>query len=743
MSIRTLKFSFALVTAILVYIPLFGQNTPVLAISASGKSIDIKYNGKTRLAGGIPLIQNKNLPVTSVSSLEQSFEFKFSGKKIAVSFFKAAHANVVGIYLNSKDLAATKGTDFSGFFFSQIPDYKEGVAFWRYKPWNSWTKPVKVPSPDQLESWDNQFYYWQYQDGTYGAAVPLYGNGYRTTIGSEQGKFGSKAVSYLDGHQSDKIPAMAVGFGNDPYLLMTQLFESAMTFAGTRENLVKNKTFPEALEYLGWCTWNASANGKNLNEETVLKGVETFTKNNFPLGWLLVDDGWFNHQNSQLRSMYPDPVKFPHGFKPLIDKLKNTHHLKHVGVWHALNGLWNGIDPTSELGQQYKNEMFSWKQSKRADLADSPEVSYSFIKPFSDSLKGFFNNWHCYLKNEGFTFIKVDNQLVVEKMSPGNYPISVLATAMHQAVNESAEKYFNQAMINCMDMTADAFYNFGSTAVARSVEDYFPYEEGETYNLQRGNAAAHVLQGVYNNLYFSQMVYPDLDMFQSHHPNAAFHAVARAINNGPIYITDIAGKQNFDILKKLVYSNGRIIRADRPLLPTQDCLFQVQDKKPFKGFSQSNGIGLLGVWNCADAEEVKGEISPSDIYNLKGQNFAVYEHLSGALKIVNARDKLPVTLKRLGFQLYYMAPLQHGIAPLGLLNKYNAPATIAAYQIEKDKLEVTVKDAGLFGAVLPRRPKSVVVGGVEQKDFTYADGLMKLNIKKDLTESLIKIAIRI
>jgi hypothetical protein len=34
-----------------------------------------------------------------------------------------------------------------------------------------------------------------------------------------------------------------------------------------------------------------------------------------------------------------------------------------------------------------------------------------------------------------------------------------------------------------------------------------------THNLQKGNAAAHVLQAIYNSIYFGQMVYPDLICF--------------------------------------------------------------------------------------------------------------------------------------------------------------------------------------------------------------------------------------
>jgi raffinose synthase len=61
------------------------------------------------------------------------------------------------------------------------------------------------------------------------------------------------------------------------------------------------------------------------------------------------------------------------------------------------------------------------------------------------------------------------------------------------ALNKSLAENFDNTVINCMDMTADAYLNFGTTSVGRAVEDYFPFEEEENYNLQKGNAAAHVL----------------------------------------------------------------------------------------------------------------------------------------------------------------------------------------------------------------------------------------------------------
>ena len=684
----------------------FAQKTEV-TIDSKNK-LTIKWNNKERLSNGIASIQNIE-PVIAKHRLVN---------------------DVTLLYVSLNDKTVNPA-DFAGVFFDDAPGYNEGVALWRYKPWNSWTKPMPMQAGSKMPEDDVQFYYWKYADGVYGAAVPLSGNGFRTTLGSNGKQWGSKAVSYAGNNNNiDSIPAMAVAFGNDPFELFERIYSTALQFMGKGENLRIKKKFPEQLNYLGWCTWNASDNGAKLNEALLLKAARSFSDNKFPIGWMLVDDGWFQHKDRQLQSFQPSATHFPNGFKPIIDKLKKQYGVKYMGVWHAFDGLWNGIDPASALGKHYAPALFSWTQKQNPDRDASPLKTYHFIKPDSDSLNAFYNDWHRYLKQQGFDFVKVDNQLVVEKMAVNNYPIFTLSDSMHKALYRSVNKHFNGATINCMDMTADAYLNFGTSAVARASEDYFPYEVGETYNLQRGNAAAHVLQAIYNTIYFGQMVYPDFDLFQSHNPNAKFHAIARAINCGPIYITDKIGEQKFDVLRPLIYADGRIIRSETPLMPTEDCLFQVQDAKLFKASSMVRNAGLLGVWNMADADVVEGTIKPGDVRNIKGEDFVVYEHFSNTLQIAKRNDSYPIKLNRMGYQLYYVVPVKNGFAALGLTGKYNAPATILKETWNKNNVAITLYEGGTFKAYSSKRPSKVMLNGKVVTDYTFNNNLVTLNIKK-------------
>lgn len=731
---KTFKFCNNIFT--LFILSILQSNAQMVQVNIIENKIAINYNHKYCITGGIPVDEGNSNFIFQRSQKGQipTFTFTNNVQEINVLVKLTEYSNVIGFYLNQRGFQ--EGSKFKGLFFSDMPNFKVGVQIWRYKPWNSWTKPIRVKDPSQLEDWDVQFFYWQYTDGTYGAAIPLSGNGFRSTLGKYRNCFGTKAYTYSNCIVEKDIPMMAVGFGPEPYTLFEQLYEAGLTLMGKSENLRKNKKYPAILEYIGWCSWNSSEMGKNLNETFLYDVAKSFVKNKFPIPLMIIDDGWSENINNQLSSYSPKTEKFHNGLKPVIDNLKTNFAVKYVGIWHAFNGYWSGIDPSSPLGKKYGNSLFKWTEKSPINPNDTGKQCF-MINPFTDSLSLFYTEWHAYLKSQGVDFLKVDNQSVVERMSAGNFLIWDIAENMHKALYQSVDKYFNGTVINCMDMTNDAFYNFGSSAIARVVEDYFPYEENETYDLQKGNAAAHITQALYNSLYFQQMVWPDFDMFETYNPNATFHAIARAISGGPIYITDKPGKQNFEILQPLVFADGKIIRADIPARLTYDCLFQVQDKAPLKAFSFANNAGLLAIWNASDTDLVSGSFKVDDIIGIKGEKFVVYEFFSKQVKVVSRTQPISISLGRMKYSYYNVVPIVHGVAAIGLINKLNAPKTIKSQKIEMNKVEFVIPEGGTFAVFLERQPSKVLFDGVPTKNFQFSDNLVLHNLYGNSEHSII------
>lgn len=687
--------------------------------------VSVYYAGKVRLVGGIPLLESGSYTVNGVRVRRNEVDYQTFSKPIRLRIMKNGGGSVVSLFLSPNGNESDSGNCFIGYFFKMIPGFTVGLSLWNPGAGGAWTVPHKIDSVGRLETDRVQFFYWKYSDGVYGAAMPLSGKGYRTTLGQYDGNFGSKSVSYFSGMKEKGIPQMAIGFGRDPYKLFSRLYRAGLESIGKGGNLITHKKFPKVFEKIGWCSWDASLPGRKLNEELVLNSAKSFAEHKFPVKWFLFDDGWFDETNTQrkLNSFCPNKIKFPNGFRPVISTLEKEYHISDVGVWHALDGYWNGIDPDSPLGTKYRRYFFSWPKENT-----TPTGRNYFITPDSKGIREFYDDFESSLSDQGFSFVKVDNQSVLRSMAPGNFPIFRGGEEFHEALNTAVAKYFRNRIINCMAMTPEAYLNFGPTAIARDGDDYTPqYDKTHPRNFWFERAGQHVLDEMYNSIYFSNMVYLDFDEFESINPAAPLYAIADAMNNGPAYITDKPWQHDFDVLWPLICSNGTLLHSGKAPLPTEDCLFTVDSQKAFKAFSTDRYAGLIGVWNCVDSNEVSGSVKPIDVHGIKGEEFAVYEYFTETLKMAGRRQSIQFTLPGYGCRLFYVVPLTDGNGALGLLDKYNAPASVLREKATSNELSVTLDEGGKFAAVVNAMPASVKVDGKESK-FNYDHHLLTLVI---------------
>jgi len=137
--------------------------------------------------------------------------------------------------------------------------------------------------------------------------------------------------------------------------------------------------------------------------------------------------------------------------------------------------------------------------------------------------------------------------------------------------------------------------------------------------------------------------------------------------------------------------------------------------------------GLLGIWNCADANRIEGSFKPSDVHGIKGEKFAMYEHFSAELVVSGRNDEIAVSLGRLGYRLYSIVPLVDGNGVIGLVNKYNATATVLRSSISAKAIKATVVEGGRFAAIEMRNPSKVKVDEMDVP-FIYRDGLVLIDV---------------
>lgn len=636
--------------------------------------------------------------------------------------------NTAILYLHTGGAQSTNANDFIGVFMDRLPGGTLANAAYKYGSVKAWTHPVVFSTIDEMPKEDIQFMLWKYADGVYGAAIPLGGNGYMGALGKEGNKWGVKLYSKKKGHSADSVPAMALGFGKNAYETVKNVYKAGLTAMGKTASLRENKTYPQMFEKLAWCTWNSF--GHQLSEELIFKAMQEFESKGVKFPLVLLDDGWSTvteYGYGKLEDFTPQLHKFPHGLKYVIDTLKGKYGVNEVGVWHAFNGYWAGLSQNPVWNQRYGNDLFIYN-----DVVGWQPQGYNqftFVNPHSESGKKFYTDWYEYLKKEGVTFVKVDNQLIADRVATGCGTFYETAQAMQNNMQTAVKKYFNGHVINCMDMTTDAVYHFGESPIARASEDFFP--ENHTYKITAGNAAIHVLCNVHNSLWWSQMVWPDFDMFQTHHPDAEYHAVARALSGGPIYFADSVGKTNKEILNKLSLPDGTILRADVPALPTEDCMFNVLTDKPLKMFTYSNGCGLLAAFHAHDGEQIYGTFSPADLPDIKGKNLAVYNYKNNTVVKAGSKDVFPVQLNRMEWQLYYVKPIEWKFASFGIADKYNAPKTVKTETITDKMALIETLTHGTYIAYCAKKIKKVV--GTQEKplDYSLADGLLTVNLPEN------------
>jgi hypothetical protein len=68
----------------------------------------------------------------------------------------------------------------------------------------------------------------------------------------------------------------------------------------------------------------------------------------------------------------------------------------------------------------------------------------------------------------------------------------------------------------------------------------------------------HVWNNAHNALFTQHLnLLPDWDMFQTVHDYSGFHAAARCVSGGPIYITDVPNQHNLDLIGQMTGTTPR------------------------------------------------------------------------------------------------------------------------------------------------------------------------------------------
>jgi raffinose synthase len=702
-----------------------------LGVVLSGMKLRLRFNADAVVAGDLELSAQDAGTDAAGKYERQRYRFKLAAASQALLKDSVNVVLEIRHYLEPETIVAFLDYDGPALaardsiqLIMGLDSFARGMALKRLKLY--WTSPVFISDPRLLSS-SNQLLLWRQLEGdNYHLLVPLAGDGMIGEVGVSEidyrYEFRISSSSYDPAFKPHRVPLFAYATSDDPYRLPVETYRKAFAASEQYGRLRWQKSYPEIFSWLGWCSWNAY--GHEVTEEKILASVRSLQDKGIPLGFVLVDDGWLSTKDSKLVKFNADEKKFPHDLSGLARTLREQYRIPHVGVWHTFQGYWSGVDGDSEIGRSH--QLFKGLEGKA--LPD----------PRNGAGESFYADWYRSLKEWGFDFVKVDGQGNNIKFTNGLMPLFASGGGAHRNFQEAARKYFSDSeaqdggraaglnVINCMEMSLENVYNWRISNVARNSDDYLPD------NPQ--NAKEHIYQNAYNSYWTSNFAYPDWDMFQSHDPHADYHAIARAISGGPVYITDQPGKERAEILRPLAFSDGRLLMLDEPGQVTRDILFTdvALEPLPLKvfGLIKRPGLtaGMVAAFNVnKSAQNISGRITASDVPGINGpgkdapEAIAVYQRSTGRAMLLDEKNAgVGFGLGGFGYDLFTLAQVWRGAAIFGLLDKYLGPAAVVSQRVVGNQINVRLREAGDFGAWLERAPAGVKVDGRELPTSAYS-----------------------
>ncbi|CAG8783974.1 17958_t:CDS:2, partial [Gigaspora rosea] len=265
----------------------------------------------------------------------------------------------------------------------------------------------------------------------------------------------------------------------------------------------------------------------------------------------------------------------------------------------------------------------------------------------------------------------------------------------HDALKINVEEYFGNRVIYCMAhspniiqqvLSGSDSYMTINRPLFRNSDDYFP----DVHDSHAWHIYVNTMNSIWTSTLYSLL---DWDMFQSHHRFGEYHAAARAISGGPMYITDIPNKHKLDVLEKCIVNTPtfkitstssldssyktssptklstklpqRILRSEGPALPSLSSLFRDSTK--------TNNLLKICNWNNKIGTHVVNSTKePVSI-------------------IVNAEEFELVTISPINYSIgkSHNKDFIVKIAPFGLIDKYNGSKAVISSEFISESISQT------------------------------------------------------
>ncbi|KAF2786971.1 glycoside hydrolase family 36 protein [Melanomma pulvis-pyrius CBS 109.77] len=455
---------------------------------------------------------------------------------------------------------------------------------------------------------------------------------------------------------------------------------------------------PEWLENwydgLSYCTWNGI--GQHLTEQKIFDALDSLQKNEINVSNLIIDDNWqsLNHEGGdQFLNAWMEfeatKSGFPRGLQAAVNDIRSKHkNIRHVAVWHALFGYWGGIAPDGKIAKEYKTVSVQKKDGVSGG---------KMLVVAEEDVGRFYKDFYQFLNSAGIDSVKTDAQFFVDELDDATDRRNLIQ-AYQDAWNINQLRYFSGKAISCMSQTPQIIFHSQLPSnkpriLVRNSDDFFPEVPA--------SHPWHIFCNAHNailNQYLN--ILPDWDMFQTSHEWASFHAAARCVSGGPIYITDVPGKHDVDLIQQMTGNTPRgdtVILRPHTVGKSTSAYNSYDDPVLLKistyvGMART-GVSILGIFNCTQrplAELIRLDQFPGT----EEGTYIIRSHTSGQVTNPTATKHpsfVHLELPTAGWEILSAFPLQSfklerkhpvdspaeiNVANLGLLGKMTGAAGI-------------------------------------------------------------------
>ncbi len=589
----------------------------------------------------------------------------------------------------------------------RAPGLRRFVACYRYEPF--WMKPLAGTELSAVPR-DTQWLLLELDSGKVALLAPLPVAPFRATLEGKENRLEVVVDSGDPRTRGDEALALYVAVGDDPYALVREAARLVAEKLGTR--LRRDKPLPSFVDDFGWCTWDAFY--QEVSHDKVREGLESFRRGGVEPRFMILDDGWQTARTSETGerrlAAFAANEKFTGGLSATVKLAKADYGIKTFLVWHAVHGYWGGIDGEAlpDYGVESALHWYSPEVLSHWPNANVDWWGAIAGRPAPERVRDFYHDYHRYLAAQGVDGVKVDNQASVEGLGHGLGGRVAYMQRTREGLESSTRENFDGRLINCMSCSSEMIYQTKDSSLTRSSTDFWP-NDPTSHGL-------HVYTNAMVGLWFGEVIHPDWDMFQSAHAAGPYHAAARAVSGSPLYVSDKPEAHDFELLKKLVLSDGSVLRAKEIGLPTRDCLFTDprKDDVLFKVWNLNDNGAVVGIFNARYREgenEIAGSISPADVPGLATGDFALYLHRAKKLVRVPNTERIPISLGSLQSEVATIVAVDRGVAALGLREKLNGGGAVRGAGWEGDKYALTLRDGGELVVLSEKRPAAVKVDG--------------------------------